>query len=43
MYILIDSAALSFLIELMPERKRKLALYPIFLFYLFLSWFALVI
>jgi len=37
------SAALSFLIEMMPQRRRKLALYPILLFYLFLSWFALVV
>lgn len=36
-------ASMSFLVELIPERKRKLALYPVIIFYLFLSWFALVI
>jgi hypothetical protein len=34
---------MSFLVELIPEKKRKLALYPVIIFYLFLSWFALVI
>ena len=29
--------------EMIPEKKRKLALYPIILFYLFLSWFVLVV
>lgn len=29
--------------ELVPERKRKLALYPVCLFYVFLSWFVLIV
>jgi hypothetical protein len=28
---------------MIPPRKRKLALYPIILFYLFLSWFVLIV
>ena len=35
--------SIAFVGEMIPERKRKLALYPIILFYLFLSWFVLVV
>ena len=39
----INLGSVSFIGELIPSRKRKLALYPIFLFYLFLSWFVLIV
>jgi len=35
--------SIAFVGEMIPPRKRKLALYPIILFYLFLSWFVLVV
>ena len=35
--------SISFVGEMVPQRKRKLALYPICLFYLFLSWFVLIV
>jgi hypothetical protein len=35
--------SIAFVGEMIPENKRKLALYPIILFYLFLSWFVLVV
>ena len=35
--------SIAFVGEMIPEKKRKLALYPIILFYLFLSWFVLVV
>lgn len=41
--LLTISASMAFIGELVPERKRKLALYPVCLFYLFLSWFVLII
>ena len=42
-FLLIKLAAIAFIGEMVPERKRKLALYPVSLFYLFLSWFVLII
>jgi protein YIPF6 len=36
-------ASIAFVGEMIPPRKRKLALYPIILFYLFLSWFVLIV
>ncbi|CAD8138953.1 unnamed protein product [Paramecium octaurelia] len=36
-------SAVGFLKLLIPEQKRILALYPVILFYLFLSWFALIV
>jgi hypothetical protein len=36
-------AAMGFIGEMVPEKKKKLALYPVTLFYLFLSWFVLII
>ena len=42
-FLLFIVAAIAFIGEMVPERKRKLALYPVSLFYLFLSWFVLII
>ncbi|CAD8132789.1 unnamed protein product [Paramecium octaurelia] len=36
-------SAVGFMKLLIPEQKRILALYPVILFYLFLSWFALIV
>jgi protein YIPF6 len=36
-------ASIAFVGEMIPVHKRKLALYPIILFYLFLSWFVLIV
>jgi hypothetical protein len=43
LYYCINSASIAFVGEMIPPRKRKLALYPIILFYLFLSWFVLIV
>ena len=36
-------ASIAFVGEMIPQKKRKLALYPIIIFYLFLSWFVLIV
>lgn len=43
MYAVSNIASIAFVGEMIPARKRKLALYPIILFYLFLSWFVLIV
>lgn len=35
-------ASIGFMSSLVSEQKKVLAVYPVFLFYLFLAWFALV-
>lgn len=36
-------AAAGFVTQLVQERRRRLALYPVLLFYIFLGWFILII
>jgi hypothetical protein len=36
-------ASVGFMGSLVPEHKKKLAVYPVFLFYLFLAWFSLIV
>lgn len=43
MYMWINIASIAFMGDLVPPTKRKLALYPVCLFYIFLSWFVLII
>lgn len=40
---MVISASIAFMGELVPQTKRKLALYPVCLFYIFLSWFVLIV
>ena len=35
-------AAIHFIKEMVPEDRKELAMYPVFLFYLFLSWFLIL-
>ncbi len=35
-------ASIPFMAVLVSEEKKMLAVYPVLLFYLFLSWFALI-
>jgi len=41
-YLFIIIASIGFMSSLVSEQKKVLAVYPVFLFYLFLAWFALV-
>jgi hypothetical protein len=41
MYLKINLASIGFLSQIIEEKKKILATYPIMLFYLFLSWFVL--
>ncbi|CAD8118514.1 unnamed protein product [Paramecium sonneborni] len=36
-------SSVGFMASLVPPHKKKLAVYPVFLFYLFLSWFSLIV
>ena len=35
-------AAIHFIKEMVPEDRKELAMYPVMLFYLFLSWFLIL-
>ena len=37
------ASSINFMKSLVDEKKKILAVYPVFLFYLFLSWFVLVV
>ena len=46
-YVLIAFAwstysSIHFIKEMVPEDRKELAMYPVFLFYLFLSWFLIL-
>lgn len=42
-YFIILLASVGFMEALVSEDKRILAVYPVFLFYLFLSWYCLIV
>ena len=35
-------ASVHFIKEMVPEDRKELAMYPVFLFYLFLAWFIIL-
>jgi len=42
-YIKYLIASTKFMAELVSEERRILAVYPVFLFYLFLAWYSVIV
>lgn len=41
--IIANIASVGFMSTLVSEERKILAVYPVFLFYLFLAWFSLIV